>query len=491
MKKINIISNKRKNYKLLFLIILILVSLSILYIALDTTFKNTDGEKLDNTKHDLPIIIINTYGKKIEVNPDVKEVEINDRKFRLNRGNPKYKANLKLYEPNLYGEISIIKNKPSLETDIIMNIRGQSSLRYPKKQYTIRFIDKKDNKNPQEILKMAKHDKWVLNGLYSDKSLIRNYISYKMGRQIMDYAPDTRFVEVYMNNSNEKTQISEENYKGIYLLTEKIERGANRVNISKNNTKYKDISFIMARDKIRVEDKILESDWNQLEENYIIMPKDESRTRVNFTNIYPSSKNITNEQLEKITKYINAFEYSLKSSNFDDRRKGYMKYIDIDSFINYAMINEITKNIDGGEVSSYFYKDLGGVMKAGPIWDFDQSLGNTYSKDVNEPTGFHMVNRVWYKRLFQDELFVNRYKTNYKKYRNTIWTDKNIDKMIDEIVLKLEGSIEKNQKKWYPNSNIEDYYKEIQDIKIFLKTRLKWMDQNINSIKRIKENVVE
>ncbi len=277
---------------------------------------------------------------------------------------------------------------------------------------------------------------------------------------------------------------------GVYLLTEKIERDKNRVHISKNNDKYKDISFIIARDKVKIGDTVLQSDWDKLEEEYIMIPQNILKMRTKFTVIYPNQKNITEIHTKKIIDYINEFEYSLRSNKFNDRKEGYAKYIDIDSFIKYAIINEITKNIDGGEVSTYFYKDLGGTMKAGPVWDFDQSLGNTSVKEVNEPTGFRMVNTIWYDRLFQDEYFANRYKIMYKKYRNTIWTDANIHKMIDEALLELGPAIERNQRKWYKKSSIEDYDKEVEDIKKFLKERFSWIDHNINLIKRIKENAV-
>lgn len=501
MRKTEIISKRKRIYDIVFVVIILFISSSIVYISFnppkqDKHAKETILPETDSWVHDkdnnLPILVIDTKGKKIQHSIGSKKVKVNDKVMNISEKSPKYKANLKLYEPNIYGYISIShRTKPTLDTDIIINIRGQSSLFYPKKQYTIRLVDENNMENPKELLGMPSHDKWVLNGSYSDKSLLRNYIAYKMGRQIMEYAPGTRFVEVYLNDSNGKTLTFDENYMGVYLLTEKIERDKNRVHISKNNDKYKDISFIIARDKVKIGDTVLQSDWDKLEEEYIMIPQNILKMRTKFTVIYPNQKNITEIHTKKIIDYINEFEYSLRSNKFNDRKEGYAKYIDIDSFIKYAIINEITKNIDGGEVSTYFYKDLGGTMKAGPVWDFDQSLGNTSVKEVNEPTGFRMFNTIWYDRLFQDEYFANRYKIMYKKYRNTIWTDANIHKMIDEALLELGPAIERNQRKWYKKSSIEDYDKEVEDIKKFLKERFSWIDHNINLIKRIKENAVK
>lgn len=155
------------------------------------------------------------------------------------------------------------------------------------------------------------------------------------------------------------------------------------------------------------------------------------------------------------------------------------------------MVNEITKNIDGGEVSSFFYKDIGQKIKAGPLWDFDMSLGNTNIEAIDDPTGFLMLETIWYERFFQDEYFVEKYKSIYKRYRNTIWNDENINLLIDEAVLEMGPAIERNNEKWYPKDTMEDYVEEVEKLRSFLITRLNWIDDNLNLLKRITENVVE
>lgn len=500
MKTNRFINSKRKIYKVLLLsfILIMLIGMVSLYlnppdeaIHLDAISSSNPPKISELQKNSLPIIIIDTDGQDIEGNMNKTEVEINGVKRMVVEPSSKYNVEFKLYEPNFYGYTSISENAvPTVKSDMVMNVRGQSSLMYDKKQYTIRLIDEYGLANSKPLLGMKSHDKWVLNGMYSDKSLMRNHLAYKMGRQIMEYSPDTRFVEVYLKNTKEDLNY-EDHYIGIYLLTEKIERDQNRVNIDKNNDKYRDVSFIISRDKIKNGDIVLRSDWNTLEEDFIIGEDNVLRAKTVFTTTYPSKSNMTDLYQERIVDYINKFEYSLRSSNFQDRELGYKKYIDVDSFIKYAMINEITKNIDGGEVSAYFYKDIGGLLKAGPIWDFDQSLGNTNILEIDEPTGFRMVNVIWYERLFQDEDFANRYKNMYRKYRNTIWSDSNIDKLIDETLLVIGPSVDRNREKWYPKDTGEDYYKEVESIRNFLKERFAWMDKNIHLINRIKENAVE
>ncbi len=197
MRKTEIISKRKRIYDIVFVVIILFISSSIVYISFnppkqDKHAKETILPETDSWVHDkdnnLPILVIDTKGKKIQESIGSKKVKVNDKVINISEKSPKYKANLKLYEPNIYGYTSIShRTKPTLDTDIIINIRGQSSLFYPKKQYTIRLVDENNMENPKELLGMPSHDKWVLNGSYSDKSLLRNYIAYKMGRQIINF----------------------------------------------------------------------------------------------------------------------------------------------------------------------------------------------------------------------------------------------------------------------------------------------------------------
>lgn len=446
---------------------------------------------LAKTTHHLPVLVIDTKGQEIEGNTEKKVAQVNDFSWELNQVSPQYTVDLKLYEPDLLGKTDISAGAvPTLDTKLVMNVRGQSSLVYDKKQYNLRLVDQEGQENPQELLGMAAHDKWVLNGMYSDKSLIRNTLAYQMGRQTMTYSPDTRYVEVYLNNSNQPLDPAA-HYAGIYLLTEKIERGENRVNIGSSKNRSEEVSFIISRDKIKIGDPILRSDWSHLEEDFILDEANALQMNTVMTTTYPSKENLTAEAKQKIIDSLNQFEYALHSSHFEDRREGYQKYIDVDSFIHYALIQEITKNIDGGEVSTYFYKDAGGLLTAGPLWDFDQSMGNTGVVEVNEPTGLRIVNVIWFERLFQDEAFVKRYLKTYETYRNTIWSDENIDALIDQMVLELAPSVEQNQSKWYPTETKASWLAEIEEVRSFLKERLAWLDMNQSIFQRLKENPIK
>ena len=439
-----------------------------------------------STSYNIPIYIIDTLGKEIPIDTEFDEREINGIKYNFNKKSEAIDAVLKQYLPNENGYTCICGVvEPSIESNISINVRGQSSLSNPKKQYTIRFVDEDGNEKDVDLGGMGAHDKWVFNGAYLDRTGLRNYLAFKMG-QVMEYTPQVEFAEVFLNTGKDNV-INEEDYIGLYLVTEKIERGKSRVDIQRGDERFKDISFIVARDKIKSEDHILNTNWGRLEDDYILDKEGKIRFKTVFTPVYPSASNLTEEYKKRIIDYLNAFEYTLHSNFFMDKKRGYRKYIDVDSFVQFAMINEVFKNIDGGDVSTYFYKDVGGLMKAGPIWDFDQTLGNTSDMEVNEPTGFRTVNTLWFERLFQDPQFAQRYKELYEEYRSGVWSDENIDKIIDDALKYLGSAILRNEERWYAKKTIS-YENDVEEMREFIHHRLKWMDENIDLVKRSLEN---
>ena len=431
------------------------------------------------SSHDLPVLVLNTNGHVLTADVNGVPVEVSGVTVNLLEAAPEFMTSFKLYE-------NCDVQKPDIEATALVNVRGQSSRSLPKKQYSIDFELDEVSNHDIEILGMPKHTKWVLNGTYQDKSLIRNYLAYQMGRDVMEYSPRTRFVELYINDTNEELSY-EKHYKGLYMIIEKIERGPNRVNIKKIDNRYNDISFIIARDKVKLKDIAFENRWGKLDEEYTVDSHGKVRLRTVVQASYPSSNKLTKEYSDKITKYVNDFEDTLYSSKFKDPANGYRKYIDVDSFVELAMVNEIFKNIDGGEVSTYFYKDVAGKLKAGPLWDFDLTLGNTPTEEVNEPTGFRIVNTVWFNRLFQDPYFCEIYKKKYIEYRKTVWTNEALNNRIDEVILYLGEAERKNYAVWYSNDSSYSFDLEVQQVKDFLFERLNWMDENIDNIRRYED----
>ncbi|MDL2236520.1 CotH kinase family protein [Christensenellaceae bacterium OttesenSCG-928-K19] len=452
--------------------------------------------------HNLPIVVIDTEGQDISTPPPYATIQNGEMALRVREKSEKFRVNLSIYEQDGYGYTCTCGvAQPTLTQSVLISLRGQSSLRMPKNQYTLNFVDEDGVEQPQSVLGMPSHDQWVLNGSYVDKSLVRNALAFDMAEQTMDYAPGYEYCEVLLNSSGGEFSFDRD-YYGVYLMVEKIERGANRVDIDRSDPRVNDISFIIARDKVKVGDNILYTDWSALEDDFVIIG-DTVRQRTVIVCSYPGSATLTEEYAERITGFLNDFEYALESAEFKDINDGYRGYIDVDSFIELAMINELFKNIDGGEISTYFYKDQGGKMNAGPLWDFDLTLGNTDTEEVNEPTGFRIINTIWFERLFQDPYFAKRYQSIYRFLRAGEWQTDELTQRVDGLVDELGPAIDRNLERWYTPEAIQqanvrtdaisrtEYDAEIEEIKLFLTERLDWMDDNLQIVQRIERNTID
>jgi len=342
---------------------------------------------------------------------------------------------------------------------IEMRGRGNSTWDMPKKPYRIKF-DKKTS-----MLGLPAAKKWVLLANFADKTLLRNYIAFEIGRRFAAaYTPGTRFVEVVLNGE----------FLGNYLLTDQVEVGETRVNIPelKPSSPEADISGGYL---LEVDERLDETVWFR------------SALQVPFT--VKSPEDITAAQLNYIKNYIQETENTLYSLHFADTVTGYNKYINTESFINWYLVNELMKNNDAVFYSSVFiYKDRNAKLSMGPVWDFDLALGNITHNGNNVPTGFWVKNAAWINRLFDDPAFVQKVKARW----NTLKTEQvgSIYAFINETAGTLKHSQKENFNKWdvlyqytWQNSvSMGSYDSEVQYMKDWLSKRVAWMDKAINAL---------
>ena len=146
-------------------------------------------------------------------------------------------------------DVSVIDNEtrnnhpddaPALTTRSTMRIRGNSSRSFEKKQYLLNFVDDQGENKDLEVMGMAAHHEWVLNGPYLDKTLIRNYMWYNISGEIMEYAPNVRFCEVIVDGE----------YRGLYLMVESVTDGEEgRLNLSENAQNKKVNGYLLRIDR--------------------------------------------------------------------------------------------------------------------------------------------------------------------------------------------------------------------------------------------------
>lgn len=421
-------------------------------------------------KSNLPIVIINTVdGASIVDEPKVAALMgIINNESGLNDINDPFNE--------FYGEIGI-------------EIRGSSSGTFPKKAYGLETRGPDSTNYNVSIFDWPVDNDWILYAPYSDKSLIRNVLTYKLGNEMGNYAPRTEMVELVVNGQ----------YVGVYVFMERIKQNPGRVNI--DELTYDDI------------------EGNDLTGGYVIkIDKTTGGGIVAWTSPYaqaapawgavryqlhdPEIDEVHPDQLTYIEDYVTAFETALSGPDFTDPDLGYRAYIDVPSFIDFMLVNEISKNVDGYRISTFLHKQRlseGGKLVAGPLWDFNLGWGNANYCQGGLTTGWEIYfnnvcggggdlnNPFWWNKLVTDPAFTHEMNCRWQTLRMTTLHTDSILNYIDEMEVYLTDAAERNFTAWptlgtyvWPNNFVGSTYGEEMDyLRTWTTDRLEWMDNNM------------
>ncbi len=424
------------------------------------------------TSSQLPILLIETNGQAI---PD----------------EPKIDALLKIVD-NGPGQLNH-PNDPAngYNGHIGIEIRGVSSSYYPQHPYGFETRDAAGATADVSLLGMPTEHDWVLISHYNDISFLRNPLAYTIFRDMGHYAPRTRLVEVLLNGQ----------YEGIYLFGEKIKRDAERVDISK-----------LTADDVTGDDVtggyIFKVDyWNNSDSWLGLSPPDHPDFDVHFVRYYPKPEDIVPAQAHYLQNFVFNFETALYGPNFTDTAVGYAHYIDMASFIDYFIVQEVARNNDGFKKSSYFYKDKdsnGGRLHAGPVWDFDWAWKNIDECSIFAATNgsgwSHHINDCypdvnapgWFVRLMQDPAFANRVGCRYRDLRTNLLDKNRLFAIIDSTAAVVAEAQVRHFQRWQIlGQNVgapeippfaTSYAGEITKLKAWITKRLGWLDTHLPTV---------
>lgn len=427
------------------------------------------SQTVNFTSSNLPIIVINTHGAEI---PD---------------------------EPKIPADMGIIYNGVGVRNQLTdpfnhyngkigIEIRGKSSQSFPMKSYSIELQDAAGNDIEQVILGMPKEADWVLYAPYTDKTLMRNFLAYTMSREMGNYASRCRYVEVILNGD----------FRGVYILEEKIKRGSGRLPITKmaatdNSGDAVTGGYIFKIDKKDPDEQSWVSPYR---------PVGNPSRSIEFIYEYPKSENISTPQKIYLQSYIDSFEKALSGPDYRDPDLGYRRFADLASFVDFFIVNEVSRNVDGYRLSSYFHKDRaskGGKLKAGPVWDFDLGFRNADYCSGSDISGWsYQFNSVckddywlipfWWDRMMTDSGFAGSLRCRWKNLRSTSLSEQRLYFLVDSVNALLGEASARHFQRWpilgqyvWPNPQPipSNYSGEITTLKQWLGQRLAWIDQNI------------
>jgi hypothetical protein len=300
------------------------------------------------------------------------------------------------------------------------------------------------------------------------------------------YAPRGEWVELILN----------EEYFGIYYLCEVIKRDANRVDIAKLDSA--DISGVdVTGGYILKVDKgtgTTTSGWQSL---YPPAFNPTGRKPDIFVH-YPKDGDLLPQQFDYIKSYTDSFEIALDGPLFADPDVGFRHFIDEVSWIDYFLLTEFVKNLDGYRSSDFFYKDKGGKFLHGPTWDYDLSMGNGDFCDFWKTDGWvyefgtvcsgdYWQVPFWWPRLLEDTLFAKKVRCRWEDLKVSQLSLGHLFTKVDSMALWLEEGQQRNFTVWpilgvyvWPNAYVaEDYKGEVDTLKWFMTERWAWLDANL------------
>lgn len=343
------------------------------------------------------------------------------------------------------GKRNMVSQDPQMQTEIQIKKKGHTSYNFAKKQFLIKAVqDGLDEqgeplKNEVDLLGMGASDTWVLNGSLADKSLIRNYLAYRSASEIGggNFSPDSSFCEVLIKRPEGLE------YQGVYLLLESIEKGPSRVDLESYKEKNSYTSYIVRRDRFTNFDMMLDT-YGRL--------SGKSEQWIGLK--YPSAARLTGRARSYIEQDFSKVEECLYSED-PDLFSTYDKLIDVDSFVDYFLVNEFFGNYDAGDHSTYMYKNNGGKLYMGPVWDFDQAMNNSYLTETN-PLYLAFQTKPLFEQLCHDNAFLEKLKSRYAQLRNHQLSEARINELIDEAASHLGDAQKRDWLRWKDNYSDEE-----------------------------------
>jgi len=412
---------------------------------------------------------------------------INDIEHDARRGDDVYFKAVKLeaFAELTNSDSSTYSSQELYSGKILIKGRGNTTWYRPRKPYSIDLITSNGSDNPAPLLGMGIDNEWALLTFWEDRSLMRIPLALWLGRQMkgIDFSAQTRYVELWIDGD----------YRGLYILCDKVQRGNSRINVQSLGSTAADqvepritggyILEVVPWDKMKVEEgNATKINIPGMEDNYHW-----------YVFKYPKPKNITPAQQNYIFQYLTDFNATLYGTQYADPVNGYQKYIDVNSFIDWAIIHDLSKGVDNlFHASVFLQKDRNQKLRMTAPWDFDLSFGN-----VEEGNSCYYEHDFWIKkahyfnRLWDDKNFRDQVKSRFDELMPLfdlvpLVLQENYDQLERHGVLARDYNrfgkdilgTYKNDKQRNTYVNIETYKGHVRYLKDWFESRKAWLYYN-------------
>jgi hypothetical protein len=355
-----------------------------------------------------------------------------------------------------------------------VELRGRSSQNFPKLNYALELRTADEMENPVNILGMGQESDWVLDGMWADRSFVRNALAYDSFRDFTatSYAARGRYATLTLNGEAQ----------GVYRIVERIKRDDDRVNLTADDGTGS--SFLVKQD-----------DEGELRMRLGL----QSRWKL----VYPTSASATEEQRTGVQAWLDRLNAALTGDAPDDPTTGVLSVLALDPTADFILLQELMKNIDAFDLSIHIARDAGALAVLVP-WDCDLSLGQpTVSNEPNggpnqatndQPEGWIIHRPAFIQTLVSIDALRTRLGPRWRELRTTALSDAAIQRKFDRYAMTLTpAAIEQNFMLWpiedvdyvefyepYSFYAVATHAEEMTKVKAFLAARLAWIDANID-----------
>lgn len=423
---------------------------------------------------DLPLIVVESYGGG---KPEDRD-EYADMAFMV-------------FEPA--GGAAALSAAPKIATRGGYHLRGQSSATFEQAPYRIELWNHLSEDADHALLGMPADSDWALIGPFVDRSLIRNAFAYGLGRDMGLAAPRFAFAEVYINY--EGGPLQPEHYEGIYMLVETIKNSSNRLDLAQleeTDTSPAQLSggYIFKFDWAAAEEPTLECSgaapisggfgggfgpgqgaggtcWADLE---VVDPEP-----------------LAAAQAAWLTDHVQQFHDALHETSFAE----YSQLMELASFVDVFIVNELLRNADANIRSAYYFKERNEPLAAGPLWDFNLTLGLGFGSSL-EVEGWQFPERRgsndWYQILGDSPEFLAAVSLRWRALRQTLLSEAELERRIDTLITPLANAAVRDFERWpvsvtsqsmFQGPNEPTWEGQLEVLREWLGERLTWMDSQL------------